>query len=189
MISRFIGKIPAGVWIALAVAVGLAAIGGGAAVRRARAPAPGRRGGGVTAAAITDQLTGVLNRRGFTQSGRARARARARYGHPLALAYVDVRGLKGVNDTEGHLAGDRLLKEVALMLSESARTHDLVGRIGGDELAVLLAEQACRRAPRDGSTRPRAGARPPRRARPRRRLGMSRSGRRVSPRTATRSMT
>jgi diguanylate cyclase (GGDEF)-like protein len=143
VIARFISKIPAGVWIALAVAIGLAAIGGGAAVTLGRRAS--RRAGevaAVTADAITDQLTGVLNRRGFTQSAERELERARRYGHPVALAYVDVRGLKAVNDTEGHLAGDRLLREVALMLSQSARTHDLVGRMGGDELAVLLAEQA-----------------------------------------------
>jgi diguanylate cyclase (GGDEF)-like protein len=143
VVSRFISTIPAGVWIALAVAIGLAAIGGGAAVTLGRRAS--RRGGEVaaaTAAALTDQLTGVLNRRGFTQSAERELERARRYGHPVAVAYVDVRGLKAVNDTEGHLAGDRLLREVALMLSQSARTHDLVGRMGGDELAVLLAEQA-----------------------------------------------
>jgi diguanylate cyclase (GGDEF)-like protein len=47
-----------------------------------------------------------------------------------------------VNDTEGHLAGDKLLRRVTMLLRESARTHDMVGRIGGDELAVLLGEQS-----------------------------------------------
>jgi diguanylate cyclase (GGDEF)-like protein len=65
-----------------------------------------------------------------------------RYGHQLALAFVDVRGLKAVNDSQGHLAGDRLLKEVARLLTDSARTYDVVGRIGGDELAILLPEQS-----------------------------------------------
>jgi diguanylate cyclase (GGDEF)-like protein len=131
------------VWIALAAAIGLAAAGGAAAVafgRRAR-----RRADEVAAAAAaasTDQLTGLLNRRGFTESAERELERARRYGHPLALAYVDVRGLKAVNDSEGHLAGDQLLREVAALLSESARTHDLVGRMGGDELAVLLAEQA-----------------------------------------------
>jgi diguanylate cyclase (GGDEF)-like protein len=46
-----------------------------------------------------------------------------------------------VNDTRGHQAGDLLLKHVAALLRESSRSHDVVGRIGGDELAVLLAEQ------------------------------------------------
>jgi diguanylate cyclase (GGDEF)-like protein len=143
VISRFIAVIPTAIWIALAVSFGLAMAGGGAAVafgRRAR-----RHAGEVatvTTAAITDQLTGVLNRRGFTASAERELERARRYEHPLALAYVDVRGLKAVNDTEGHLAGDELLKEVAVLLTQSARTHDLVGRLGGDELVVLLAEQA-----------------------------------------------
>jgi diguanylate cyclase (GGDEF)-like protein len=59
----------------------------------------------------------------------------------LVLAYVDVRGLKAVNDTEGHLTGDRLLREAAGLLRDSARADDLVGRLGGDEMGLLLAEQ------------------------------------------------
>src|SRR5207248_8003467 len=96
----------------------------------------------VTAAAMTDPLTGVLNRRGFTEAAeRELARAR-RYDRPVALAFVDVRGLKAVNDSEGHLAGDVLLREAAGMLQDSARADDVVGRIGGDELALLLGEQS-----------------------------------------------
>jgi diguanylate cyclase (GGDEF)-like protein len=83
----------------------------------------------------------VLNRRGFTEAvDRELARAR-RYGHPFVLAYVDVRGLKGVNDTEGHQVGDKLLQEAAALLEDSARAPDVVGRLGGDEMALLLVEQ------------------------------------------------
>ena len=83
----------------------------------------------------------MLNRRGFLEAAeRELARAR-RYGRPFVLAYVDVRGLKAVNDTEGHLAGDGLLKDAAGLLRESARADDVVGRLGGDEMALLLAEQ------------------------------------------------
>jgi diguanylate cyclase (GGDEF)-like protein len=143
VISHFISVIPLAIWIALGAALGLAAMGGGAAVtlgRRARFRAG--EVAAVTAAAATDQLTGILSRRGFMDSAERELGRARRYGHPLALAYVDVRGLKAVNDSEGHLAGDRLLREVALLLSQSARAHDLVGRIGGDELVVLLAEQS-----------------------------------------------
>jgi diguanylate cyclase (GGDEF)-like protein len=143
VILHFISVIPTAVWIALAVAIGLAAMGGGAAVAFGRrASRRASEVAAVTASAVTDQLTGILNRRGFTETAERELERARRYGHPLALAYVDVRGLKAVNDTEGHLAGDRLLKEVAVMLIQSARTHDVVGRMGGDELAVLLAEQA-----------------------------------------------
>ncbi len=142
-IAHFIEVIPIGVWIALAVAISLAAMGGGAAVTLGRrASRRASEVAAVTAAAVTDQLTGLLNRRGFTQSAERELERARRYSRPLALAYIDVRGLKAVNDTEGHLAGDRLLQEVATLLSSSARANDIVGRMGGDELAVLLAEQA-----------------------------------------------
>jgi diguanylate cyclase (GGDEF)-like protein len=142
VISHFIAVIPTALWIALAVAIGAAAIGAGAAVALGRRVS--RRASeivAVTAAALTDQLTGVLNRRGFIDSAERELERARRYGHPLALAYVDIRGLKAVNDSEGHLAGDKVLKEVASLLTGSARTHDVVGRMGGDELVVVLAEQ------------------------------------------------
>jgi diguanylate cyclase (GGDEF)-like protein len=148
VIERFIRVIPMGVWIALAVALVLAAVAGAAALRSSRRV---RQQAGqvaaVTEAALTDPLTGVLNRRGFMDAAERELDRARRYGHPLSLAFVDIRGLKSVNDTEGHLAGDRLLSRVTTLLRESARTHDLVGRIGGDELAVLLAEQ-----PAEGAT-------------------------------------
>jgi diguanylate cyclase (GGDEF)-like protein len=147
VIEHFISVIPTGVWIALAAALGLAAIGGGSALRSTRrARHQEGRVAAVTAAALTDPLTGVLNRRGFTDAAERELNRARRYEHPLALAFVDVRGLKAVNDSEGHLAGDELIKEVAILLRESARVHDVVGRIGGDELAVLLAEQSTRGA-------------------------------------------
>ena len=92
--------------------------------------------------ATTDSLTGVLNRRGFIAAAEHELERARRYDHSLAFAFVDVRGLKGVNDTRGHGAGDRLLQDVATLLRESSRSNDVVGRIGGDELALLLAEQS-----------------------------------------------
>jgi diguanylate cyclase (GGDEF)-like protein len=142
VIEQVVRVVPGFVWIVLAASLGLAAVGGGAALVSSRRS---RRHAGqlaaVSAAALTDALTGVLNRRGFTEAvERELARAR-RYDRPFVLAYVDVRGLKRVNDTEGHLAGDRLLREAARLLTDSARADDVVGRIGGDELGVLLVEQ------------------------------------------------
>jgi diguanylate cyclase (GGDEF)-like protein len=143
VIERFINVIPTGVWIALAVALALAAAAGAAAFRSSRrVRLQAGEVAAVTAAALTDPLTGVLNRRGFLEAAERELLRARRYGHPLAVAFVDIRGLKAVNDTEGHLAGDRLLQNVTMLLRESARTHDLVGRIGGDELGVLLAEQS-----------------------------------------------
>jgi diguanylate cyclase (GGDEF)-like protein len=142
-ILKVVNRIPESVWIALAALAAVAATALGVAYRsnrRVRA----QRGemAAVSAAALTDPLTGVLNRRGFTEAvERELARAR-RYDRPFVLAYVDVRGLKGVNDSEGHLAGDELLKGVAALLHDSARADDVVGRLGGDELGILLPEQS-----------------------------------------------
>jgi diguanylate cyclase (GGDEF)-like protein len=93
-------------------------------------------------AALTDSLTGVLNRRGFLEAAERELDRARRYHDPLAFAFVDVRGLKSVNDSRGHGAGDRLLKNVATLLTQSSRAHDIVGRIGGDELALLLPQQS-----------------------------------------------
>jgi diguanylate cyclase (GGDEF)-like protein len=142
-ILQVVGFVPTIVWIALGSCILLAALGGGVAVLNRRDAA--RTLGQLErerAVAKTDPLTGVLNRRGFTEAvERELARAR-RHDRPFVLAYVDVRGLKAVNDTEGHLAGDELLKTVATLLTESARADDVVGRIGGDELGLLLVEQS-----------------------------------------------
>jgi diguanylate cyclase (GGDEF)-like protein len=141
-VTRFVEHLPAALLAALAIALTLAAIAGTAAFvfgRRARRQA--REAAAATAAALTDPLTGALNRRGFTEAvERELARSR-RYDRPFVLAYADVRGLKAVNDSEGHLAGDELIKGVASMIAESARAHDVVGRLGGDEFALLLPEQ------------------------------------------------
>ena len=138
-----INKIPWYIWLALGALAVVATGAIGAAYRSSRRI---RRQAGamaaVSAAALTDPLTGVLNRRGFTEAvERELARAR-RYDRPFVLAYVDVRGLKAVNDTEGHLAGDELLKGVSRLLRDSARADDVVGRLGGDELGLLLVEQS-----------------------------------------------
>ncbi len=143
VIERFVGVVPEEIWLALAGSLLLAAVGVGIALRSGwRVRRQAGQFAAVSAAALTDPLTGVLNRRGFLDAAeRELARAR-RYERPFALAYADVRGLKAVNDTEGHLAGDKLLKQAAELLAASARADDIVGRIGGDELALLLPEQS-----------------------------------------------
>jgi diguanylate cyclase (GGDEF)-like protein len=142
-ILTFVGYVPTAVWIALGACIMLAACMSAVALRKGqRASREHAQLARVEAVAKTDPLTGVLNRRGFTEAvERELARAR-RHGRQFVLAYVDVRGLKAVNDTEGHLAGDELLKGVATLLTESARADDVVGRIGGDELGLLLVEQS-----------------------------------------------
>ncbi len=86
-----------------------------------------------------DPLLPVLNRRAFVRElGRALALAR-RYGDPAALLYLDLDGLKRINDVHGHAAGDAALAAVAATLVDQVRESDVVGRLGGDEFAVLLA--------------------------------------------------
>lgn len=132
---------PGWVWFGLVAALLFASTATASAVFSAlRARRDGLRLEAMSAAAITDPLTGALNRRGFIEAlERELARAR-RYHRQFVLAYVDVRGLKAVNDSEGHRAGDELLKEATRLLRGSARADDVVGRIGGDELGMVLAE-------------------------------------------------
>lgn len=86
----------------------------------------------------TDPLTGLFNRR-FLELRAAEEVDRARrYGTPLSLLVVDLDGLKAINDTRGHRAGDEAIRTVARSIAESARTNDVPARVGGDEFAVLL---------------------------------------------------
>lgn len=87
-----------------------------------------------------DALTGLLNRRSFFEVGEAEVGRSRRYGHPLAVAFLDLDDFKLLNDSQGHEAGDRALKAVAAALSGSLRTTDRLARLGGDEFAVLLPE-------------------------------------------------
>ncbi len=88
--------------------------------------------------ALSDQLTGVLNRRGFEQnSARAAALAR-RFKKPVCVAMADLDRFKAVNDGYGHAAGDRALRAFAENLVRGVRTGDIVARLGGDEFAMLL---------------------------------------------------
>ncbi len=87
---------------------------------------------------MTDELTGVSNRRGFRlELGRALARAR-RLGERGVLLLCDLDGFKAINDTYGHPAGDQVLRSVARRLRGQTRSCDSVGRLGGDEFAVLM---------------------------------------------------
>jgi diguanylate cyclase (GGDEF)-like protein len=87
-----------------------------------------------------DALTPLLNRRALMRElGRIRA-FRQRYGAPASLAYFDLDGFKAVNDRFGHAAGDIALQTVAERLSANVRESDVVGRMGGDEFAVILVQ-------------------------------------------------
>ena len=85
-----------------------------------------------------DSLINLPNRRGFMRELDRLIERAARYGHGAAMLYVDLDGLKMINDTFGHKAGDEALIQVAELLTHGVRRSDLVARIGGDEFAVLL---------------------------------------------------
>jgi two-component system cell cycle response regulator len=92
--------------------------------------------------AMTDPLTGLLNRRAFTDAmEREMSRAR-RYGFPLCVLLLDVDHFKKVNDTRGHEGGDMVLKAVAKTILRLARKSDVVGRWGGEEFVVGLPQAA-----------------------------------------------
>lgn len=92
------------------------------------------------AMASHDPLTGLLNRRAFFAMGESEARRLHRYGHPVAIAFLDLDDFKQLNDTMGHESGDRALVAVADRLRSALRASDLVARLGGDEFAILLPE-------------------------------------------------
>lgn len=93
---------------------------------------------------MTDELTGLLNRRGFfshfrreiAAARRQRAKASGKGGGVLVI--IDLDGFKRINDTHGHMAGDAYLRQVARLLVGSVRQEDVVARLGGDEFALLL---------------------------------------------------
>ena len=92
-----------------------------------------------TLAAI-DFLTGVYNRRHFETLARAELARCQRYMRPLSVLMIDIDHFKAVNDRLGHAAGDRVLQNVTAISQAAKRDADVVGRLGGDELAILLPE-------------------------------------------------
>ncbi|MHB1223493.1 MAG: GGDEF domain-containing protein [Gemmatimonadaceae bacterium] len=91
----------------------------------------------ISALSLSDELTGLSNRRGFFTTVEHRMQLLARRGSLCALVYGDVDGLKQANDTLGHEAGDRLLVDAARVLRATFRSTDLIARLGGDEFVVL----------------------------------------------------
>src|SRR6266404_2195896 len=92
--------------------------------------------------ALTDELTGLYNRRGFMAMAERQMRLGRRTGRGMLLFMMDVDGLKQINDSFGHLEGDRVLKRTAKVLEETFRDSDVIARQGGDEFAVLAIEAA-----------------------------------------------
>jgi diguanylate cyclase (GGDEF)-like protein len=91
--------------------------------------------------ANTDPLTGLGNLRALQRQLAILLDVRKRYQHPFAVLLMDIDGLKRINDSHGHPAGDRILMQVAMSLRRSIRSVDTAARVGGDEFCVLLPEQ------------------------------------------------
>ncbi len=85
-----------------------------------------------------DSLTPVINRRAFVRELTRVVSYGERYATPSSLLYIDLNGLKQINDTYGHPAGDAALMKLATILTEQVRGSDIVGRLGGDEFGILL---------------------------------------------------
>jgi len=91
---------------------------------------------------LTDELTGLNNRRGFMILATALLKFARRAEHPLCLLYIDLDSLKSINDTHGHTAGDTAITHFATILTETFRDSDVIGRMGGDEFVVLTIDAA-----------------------------------------------
>lgn len=126
-------------------------------------PTVGRGGGGVFAfardlterlkaareleiLATTDSLTELADRRHFLDQAEREAARSHRCGRELSLFLIDIDHFKRVDDTHGHGAGDEVSRAIAEVFRASVRSHDVVGRMGGEEFAVLLPETAAERA-------------------------------------------
>jgi diguanylate cyclase len=94
-----------------------------------------------------DELTGLYNRRGWNNLAEIEEDRCRRYGNPASVISIDVDGLKTLNDSQGHAAGDDLLQRCAQAIQAVVRTHDVAARLGGDEFAVLAVQ-----SDEDGST-------------------------------------
>jgi diguanylate cyclase (GGDEF)-like protein len=90
--------------------------------------------------ALVDDITGLHNRRSFLLLAEQALKEAARARRPVIALFVDVDGLKGINDRHGHAEGDRALRLIASALRVACRASDIIGRLSGDEFAIVLAE-------------------------------------------------
>jgi diguanylate cyclase (GGDEF)-like protein len=86
---------------------------------------------------LVDDLTGLLNRRGFLSMASQHMKIAERANRELLLFFADLDGLKQINDTFGHQEGDQALLDIASILKETFRSSDLIARLGGDEFTIL----------------------------------------------------
>ena len=89
---------------------------------------------------LTDELTGLLNRRGLMTLAEQHLKLARRNKKQTVLVFADLDGLKAINDTFGHLEGDRALVETAGVLRRTCRESDIIARVGGDEFVVLTSD-------------------------------------------------
>ncbi|MBI3773044.1 MAG: diguanylate cyclase [Gammaproteobacteria bacterium] len=92
----------------------------------------------IRALMVRDSLTGLLNHSTLMERLRSEMGRSIRHGHPLSFAMIDIDHFKNVNDTYGHAMGDRVIKSLARLLQERLRSVDIVGRYGGEEIAVIM---------------------------------------------------
>ncbi|MFC3122896.1 GGDEF domain-containing protein [Agaribacter flavus] len=88
--------------------------------------------------ALTDELTGLHNRRSFLLQIEHQISIAKRFKKTLNLVFVDVDNFKQINDTQGHAAGDQALIKLAKLLKHSVRGTDVIARIGGDEFCIII---------------------------------------------------
>ena len=90
--------------------------------------------------ADTDPLLPIPNRRAFVRELNRMISFAERYGTPSTLMFIDLNDMKKINDTYGHEAGDKALQHIAALLEQHVRGTDVIGRLGGDEFGVILAQ-------------------------------------------------
>jgi two-component system cell cycle response regulator len=92
--------------------------------------------------ATTDPLTGIANRRRFLDKAPKEVTRSQRYGRDLSVLMLDVDRFKAINDRYGHAVGDQVLCRLVEVCKDALREHDIIGRLGGEEFAILLPETA-----------------------------------------------
>ncbi len=96
--------------------------------------------------ASTDHLTGALSRRAWMDRAGAEVERAKRYGRAMSVAMLDIDRFKAVNDTHGHPVGDLVIRSIAGTCRQSTRSSDVLGRLGGEEFAILMPETVARDA-------------------------------------------
>ncbi len=96
--------------------------------------------------ASMDSLTSLYNRRFFLKLATSEVERAKRYEHPVTFMMLDLDFFKTINDRYGHLAGDYILERVAMLLEEESREADIIGRLGGEEFAILSPEISLQQA-------------------------------------------